>query len=125
MEARGSQLLIVYVPRTGLIETSNCHLINSLDDCFAPILLKKSNVAGLRKSRECQMFAISDASKAIQNRCESPSSVLRSLTSRRVRRTSGPENFWSYGKRDFFNNIRQKRICASGIIQSDHRMRRC
>ena len=32
-----------------------------------------------------------------------------SLTSQRVRRTSGPENFQSSTKKDFFNTIRQER----------------
>jgi hypothetical protein len=37
-----------------------------------------------------------------------------SLTSQRERRTSGPENFQSQAKRDFFNTIRQNQTSLAG-----------
>ena len=86
-------------------------IVEKVESSRAPKISRMSNVRDLRRS------------KAIQNRCERRWSVLRSLmwslTSLRVRRTSGPENFWSYGKRDFFNNIRQKRSFTKGQLLND------
>src|SRR5258708_4456911 len=41
---------------------------------------------------------------------------MRSLSSQRERRTSGPENFQSSAKKDFFNNIRHKRPIRNGRL---------
>jgi hypothetical protein len=42
--------------------------------------------------------------------------LMWSLTSQRERRTSGPEDFQSSAKKDFFNIIRQKRSFHSRVV---------
>jgi hypothetical protein len=42
-----------------------------------------------------------------------------SLTSQRERRTSGPENFQSSAKKDFFNTIRQERSFHNRLRRFD------
>jgi hypothetical protein len=74
-----------------------------------PIVLKNSKTAGLRKSRECSVLAISAAARRCRidtracdlfygNSC-GPS------TRSKGGRTSGHENFQSSAKKDFFNTI--------------------
>jgi hypothetical protein len=46
---------------------------------------------------------------------------MLSLTSQRKRRTSGPENFQSSAKTDFFNTIRQKRPQKSALVSEEAR----
>jgi hypothetical protein len=48
-----------------------------------------------------------------------------SLTSQRERRTSGPENFQSSTKKDFFNNIRHEQSFEIDSFLVPGRKRRC
>jgi hypothetical protein len=92
------------------------------NDRFWRILLKKSKIAKPTKSRESRMLATSAAARL----CRTDTSVggrfcvklMWSLTSQRVRRTRGPENFQSSTKRDFFNSIgREADIRRSGEVR--------
>jgi hypothetical protein len=76
---------------------------------FWQIVLKNSKIAGLRKSRKCSALATSAAARRcrIDTRASDRfcGNSCGPLTSRRARRMSGPENFQSSTKKDFFNTI--------------------
>ena len=85
-----------------------------LRSAFWLTVLKNSKIAGLRQSRKCSALAISAAARLcrIDTNASDPflRSLMWSLTPQRERRTSGPENFQSSAKKDFFNTIGTKRI---------------
>jgi len=87
---------------------------SSNDVAYWQIVLKNSKIADLRKSRKCSALAISATARLcrIDTNASDPflRSLMWSLTPQRERRTSGPENFQSSAKKDFFNTIGTKRI---------------
>jgi hypothetical protein len=95
-------------------------MATTFDVCFAPILLKKSKIARLRKSREGQFFVVSVAASLCRTstRTYDRFSVNRFVPShRRVGRTSGAGKFRSSAKKDFFNSIRQERPLADRAMR--------
>src|SRR5882757_3696186 len=83
--------------------------VHSLNVRFCPILLKKSKIAELRKSRECRVLVISAAARL----CRTDASVGGRFC---VNRCSRPENFRSLAKKDFFNTIVPQRTSVHGLV---------
>jgi hypothetical protein len=76
---------------------------------LGPIALKKSKIERLGKSREGRLLDISAAARLSKTKCDGPwlrlCKSMWSLTSPRVERISGPEEYGSSAKKDFSNTI--------------------